>query len=125
MIFDTDILIWVQKGNKKTARVIDQNQERKISILTCMELLQSPSSKEIQRITKGFLADFNFEILPISKNIGHRAAVYIEEHSLSTVIRAGDAIIAATAVKNNFQLLTGNKKYFRAIAGLNLKIFWP
>ena len=125
MAFDTDILIWVQRGNKKASRIIDQNQERKISILTYMELMQCPSSKEMQKITKDFLVEFNFEVLPITENIGHRAAIYIEEHSLSTGMRAGDAIIAATAVENNLPLVTGNNRHFKAIKGLALRIFRP
>ena len=125
MLFDTDILIWVQRGNKKAARLIDQSRERKISILTYMELMQCPSSKEMQKITKDFLTEFSFEILPITENIGHRAAIYVEEHSLSTGMRAGDAIIAATAVENNLSLATGNRKQFKDIKGLILKLFKP
>lgn len=125
MLFDTDILIWVQRGNENAASLIDQNRERKISILSYMELMQCPSSKEMQKITMDFLTEFNFEILPITENIGHRAAIYIEEHSLSTGMRAGDAIIAATAVENNLTLSTGNKKHFKNIKGLTLKLFKP
>lgn len=125
MLFDTDILILVQRGNKKAARLIDQSRERKISILTYMELMQCPSSKEMQKITKDFLTEFGFEILPITENIGHRAAIYVEEHSLCTGMRAGDAIIAATAVENNLSLATGNRKQFKDIKGLILKLFKP
>ena len=125
MLFDTDILIWVQRGHKKAARLIDRSREKKISILTYMELMQCPSSKEMQKITKDFLTEFNFVILPITENIGHRAAIYVEEHSLSTGIRAGDAIIAATAVENNLPLTSGNKKHFKDIKGLMLKLFKP
>lgn len=125
MLFDTDVLIWVQRGNTKAARIIDRDPERKISILSYMELMQCPSSREMQKITKDFLKEFNFEILPITENIGHRAAIYVEEHSLTTGMRAGDAIIAATAVENNLSLTTGNKKHFKDIKGLILKLFKP
>ena len=79
----------------------------------------------MQRIIKSFISEFNFGILPLAENIGHRAAIYIEQYSLSTGMRAGDAIIAATAVENNIPLVTANKKHFKDIAGLELKIFTP
>ena len=125
MLFDTDVLIWVQRGNKRAARTIESTPERSMSILTYMELMQCPLSKDMQRIIKSFVSDFDFVILPLTENIGHRAAIYIEQYSLSTGMRAGDAIIAATAVENNIPLVTANKKHFKDIAGLELKIFTP
>jgi hypothetical protein len=125
VLFDTDVLIWVQKGNKKAARIIESTPERSMSILTYMELMQCPISRDMQRIIKSFISEFNFGILPLAENIGHRAAIYIEQYSLSTGMRAGDAIIAATAVENNIPLVTANKKHFKDIAGLELKIFTP
>jgi predicted nucleic acid-binding protein len=125
VLFDTDVLIWVQRGNKRAARTIESTHERTMSILTYMELMQCPISKDMQRIIKSFVSDFDFVILPLTENIGHRAAIYIEQYSLSTGMRAGDAIIAATAVENNIPLVTANKKHFKDIAGLELKIFTP
>ena len=88
VLFDTDVLIWVQKGNKKkAARIIESTHERKMSILTYMELMQCPISKDMQRIIKSFVSDFDFVILPLTENIGHRAAIYIEQYSLSTGMR--------------------------------------
>jgi len=40
MIFDTDILIWVQRGNEKAARLIEKTEDRYLSIQSYMELLQ-------------------------------------------------------------------------------------
>lgn len=125
MIFDTDILIWVQRGSKKAAGLVDATPERFISLLTYMELIQCPLSRSMQKLAKDFLSDFNFEILPITEKIGHRAAVYIEELSLATGMRAGDAIIAATAVEHNLVLASGNRKHFKNIKGLKLKHFKP
>ena len=125
MIFDTDILIWVQRGNEKAAQLINRTEERKISIQTYMELLQNASSKQQHKYIKQFLSNCNFEVLPLTENIGHRAAIYIEEYSPGNGIRSGDAIIAATAMENNLLLITGNKKHFQHIKDLQVKFFAP
>jgi len=125
MLFDTDILIWIQRGDLKAASLIDGSEKRYISLLTYMELLQGAQNKKQHLYTKNFLKDFNFNMLPLSENIGHRAAIYIEEYSLSGGLRAGDAIIAATAVENNLILSSSNIKHFKQIKDLNLKPFKP
>lgn len=125
MLFDTDILIWIQRANKKAANLLNKTVERKISIQTYMELLQCPQSKRQQTITRSFLSDYGFEIIPFSQNIGHRASIYIEEYSIATGIRTGDAIIAATAVENNLMLATSNKKHFKQIHDLKIHNFKP
>lgn len=125
MIFDTDIFIWVQKGNKKAAKLIDDISQRFLSIQTYMELLQCAQNKNQHKYVKEFLTDYNFIVLPFTENIGHRALIYIEEYTLSSNLRTGDAIIAATAVENNMILLSSNSKHFKAIKDLQLKIFKP
>jgi len=125
MLFDTDIFIWIQRGNSKAAAKIDIAQDRYLSIQSYMELLQGAVSKKQHQYTKSFLIDLDFIILPLTENIGHRAAVYIEEYSLSCGLRAGDAIIAATAVENNIPLMTSNVKHFKPIKELILKGFQP
>ncbi len=125
MLFDTDILIWVQRGNSKAARLIDRTSERKISVQTFMELLQGAQAKAQQIQTKNFLADFGFEVLPFTEKIGHRASIYVEEYSLSSGLRAGDAVVAATAVENNLELVTSNRKHFKVLKDLRLRTFRP
>lgn len=125
MIFDTDILIWVQRGNEKAANLIDDADAPKLSVQSYLELLQCANSKIQHKTVKDFLHDYNFEVLPISEIISHRAAVYVEEYSLSHGVRAGDAFIAATAIEHHLPLVTGNKKHFSCISDLNLKIFSP
>jgi hypothetical protein len=125
MLFDTDIFIWVQKGNLKAASLLEQAEKRYISVQTYLELLQGAQNKTQIRQTKDFLLSFAFLLLPFTENIGHRACVYIEENALSTGMRAGDAIIAATASENNLTLVTSNAKHFKSIKDLDLKIFKP
>jgi predicted nucleic acid-binding protein len=125
VIFDTDIFIWIQRGNPKAARRVEREQERFISVQTYLELLQGAANKQHHEYTKQFLKDFGFRTIPLSGNIGHRATVYIEEYSLSHGLRAGDALIAATAAENNMELCSSNGKHFKPIKDLKLKVFRP
>ena len=125
MLFDTDILIWVQRGNLRAARLVERAAQRSISVLSYMELMQSAQNKDQHRHTKDFLATFGFDLVPLSENIGHRAAIYIEEYTLSHGIRAGDAIIAATAVENNLTLVSSDRKHFSPIKDLKLRLLKP
>ena len=78
MIFDTDIFIWVQRGNEKAARLIYREEIRLLSAQTYMDLLQCARTRQQHDYTRAFLPDLNFRILPMSENIGNTAAVYTE-----------------------------------------------
>lgn len=125
MIFDTDIFIWAQRGNEKAAKIMERSEERYLSVQTYMELLQCAKDKKQHKHVKDFLTTFGFIVLPLTENIGHRASIYIEEYTLVSSIRAGDAIIAATAVENNLPLVSSNVKHFKMIKKLQLKGFKP
>lgn len=125
MIYDTDILIWIQRGSEKAARLIEKDQDRHLSIQGYMELLQGAKNKTHHKTVKDFICEFEFSILPLTENIGHRALIYIEKFALSSNIRAGDAIIAASAVENNMTLVSSNVKHFKLVNELQLKAFRP
>jgi predicted nucleic acid-binding protein len=125
VLFDTDIFIWIQRGNEEAAEWVDRAESRSLSIQTYMDLLQCAQNKKQQKDTRGFLAAYNFRILPLTENIGHRASIYVEEYSLAHGIRAGDALIAATATENRLTLISSNAKHFKPIRDLELKVFKP
>jgi len=125
VIFDTDIFIWIQRGNPKAAQMIEGEEERLLSVQSYMELLQGAEKRRQHEWTKSFLRDFGFLTLPLSENIGHRAAVYIEEYGLAHGLRAGDAIVAATAAERGLVLCTGNAKHFSPIRDLKIRVFKP
>lgn len=123
MLFDTDVIIWIFRGNEKAARLIDQDLGRSISVVTFMELLQGAADKAETRLIKGFLRDCAVNVLPLSENIGHRASIYMEEFGLSSGLRVADALIAATAAENHLPLCTGDHRHFRAVRDLQLHSF--
>lgn len=125
MLVDTDVLVWVLRGNPKAARAIDGLDRRRVSVVTYMELLQGARDKGEARQIRSFLADMGFEMLPLSEEIGHRATVYMEEYGSKVLLCMGDALIAATATDRAVPLLTGNTKHYKIVSELELVRFKP
>lgn len=125
MLFDTDVIIWVLRGNRRAAAAIDKEDRLDLSVISYMELAQGAHDKEDLRLMRRYLADLGFNLLPLSENIGHRASIYIEEYTLRSSLGVPDALIAATAVENKIPLCSGNAKHYRAIAEIELKVFRP
>jgi len=124
-MYDTDILIWIQRGNAKAARMVEKDAEKSLSVQSYMELLQGACDQAEQQLIRDFVYTFDFAILPLSENAGHRALVYVEEYALAAGMRSADALIAATAVERNLVLVSSNTKHFKAVAELQLKAFRP
>ena len=125
MLFDTDILIWTFRGNAKAAEAIQEEPERRISVVTYMELIQGAKNKQEARTIRDFLRDYSFELLDLTPNIGHRAAIYIEEYSLTSGLRMADALIAATAAENRTALCTSDFKHYWALQDVEIVRFMP
>ena len=125
MLFDTDVLIWFLRGNSRAAEAIQEEPERWISIVTYMELIQGVKNKQEARTIRGFLKEFGFELLALTENIGHRAAIYIEEYSLMSGLRMADALVAATATENRTALCTGDYGHYRALKDVEIVRFRP
>jgi len=125
MIVDTDVLIWALRGNARAARAIDRADRLDVSVVSFMELLQGSRDSRDLRMTRAFLSDLGFRILPLSENIGHRASIYVEEYALKSGLRIADALIGATAAENETRLCTANAKHYRVIRDIELSIFRP
>ncbi|MFB3881703.1 MAG: type II toxin-antitoxin system VapC family toxin [Armatimonadota bacterium] len=123
MVFDTDVLISAMLGSDAARRVVDAEDELAISVVSYMELLRGARNKQHAREIKVLVSAMQFEILPLSGNIGHRAAIYIEEHGLGSGLDIPDALIAATAVENNLRLCTANHRHYRVIPELDIRPF--
>jgi predicted nucleic acid-binding protein len=125
MIFDTDVIIWMLRGNKKVADIIEKESERLIAVQTQLELYKGVATKSELRLLKDIIRDLNFVVLPLTENLGYRATIYMEEYYLSNGIDLGDAYIAATAMEYNKSLITSNIKHYKMIPNLQLIAFKP
>ncbi len=125
MIFDTDVLIWALRGNQKAAKIIDDCEDRFISAITYMELIQGARNRVEQKTIKDFLSALDFQTLPINENISLRATVFMEEFCLKSGMGLADALIFATANEYTMTLCSANKKHYREIPSLMTKEFRP
>jgi predicted nucleic acid-binding protein len=125
MIFDTDVLIWTSRGSPAASELLAETDERSLSIVSYMELVEGARDKAELSEIRGFLTRTGFQMLPLSENIGNRASIYMEEFGLKSGLGMGDALIAATAAENHLTLCTANRRHFAGISDLQLKIFRP
>lgn len=125
MLFDTDILVWALRGNPKAIRLIDRTGDLHLSVVSYLELLQGARNRAELQAIKSYLKDLDFQMVPLEENIGHRAAIYMEQYALQTDLCPADALIAATATENALPLATGNKKHFSIVSELEIVQFRP
>ena len=123
MIFDTDVLIWVTRGNEKAKILVDTETDRKISAVTYMELVQGARNRAELNAIEKFLKSYEFKILNITEDISKAAMAYVKKFVLSDSMEMPDALISATCVINKEQLYTANYKHYKCIENLELNVF--
>ncbi len=125
MLFDTDVLIWLSRGDAKAVKAVNTDSDRVISAVTYMEFLAGCESKQKLAAFQKLLDAYDFEIIEISSSISAMAGNLVYQYALSHSLEMGDALIAATAIKKGVMLLTANDKDYRFIGGLSIKKFRP
>lgn len=125
MIFDTDVLIWLLRGDRGAARLMESQSDRAASIVSAMELVQGARTRDEIKVIHQFIRQSGIRLLPVNESISHVALSLIEAYGLGEGLRVADALIAATAREAAWPLATGNARHFKAIAGLELKVFRP
>ena len=117
IILDTDILIWVLRGNVEIKEKLEKavNETDGSLYITPIQIAEIYAGirKSEENITKGFLNSFN--IIPIDAEIGRLAGKFINQYRKSHSVEIADAIIAAASIVNSFKLWTLNKKHYPMI----------
>ena len=125
MIIDTDVLIWYMKGNEEAYREIENTNKFFMSVITYIELVQGMRNKEELDSLRKALCLWNAKILYISEDISAKAMFCVEQHFLSHSLQLADALIGATAAVCSLPIFTAYDKHYKAIRGVQLKIFRP
>ena len=122
-LLDTCILIDYLRGEKSVYDLLTNNVKINLSMstVTMMELIIGAFNKrEVNYIQKAFK---NIEIIYIDQDISKLAEDLITEYSKSHNLQIDDAIIAATSIKKNIELITYNISDFKFIPNINLYQF--
>jgi len=120
VLVDTCILIEILRGKSNLLKgIFDRNFA--INSIVYMELLQGTRDKQGVAKLEKFLK--RFDLIHIDKEISEKALKLIKTYSKSHGLIIADAMIAATAIEKDIELLTLNFKDFKFISGL--KIYTP
>jgi len=125
MIFDTNILIYADRGVLSAKELIMNTQQRAISAVTYMEYVPFCRNKQELAVFEKMLAALQFTIHELTPAISYRARQLVPQFARSHSMEMGDALIAATALAHNELLCTGNVKHFAPVNGLLLDPYSP
>jgi predicted nucleic acid-binding protein len=125
VIFDTNILIYADRGVVSAKELIMNTPERSISAVTYMEYVPFCRNKRELAVFEKMLDVLQFSIHEIDQAISYQARQMTREYALSHGVEMGDALIASTAMANREILCTSNIKHFAHIDGLMLKQYSP
>lgn len=119
-LVDTNILIGFLRKEEKAISFLGSLEKAVISAISAGEIYQGARNKKELSLTKDFLSTY-CRIISIDEQISDLSLKLLEKYILSQGLLLLDALIAATAVKYNLTLITGNVKHFEMIEGLKLK----
>jgi predicted nucleic acid-binding protein len=127
MIFDTDVLIWYFRGNQKAREFISgvSYRDRQVSSLCIMELVQGCRDRQELREVKDFIRENIAAVIHPDEYISEKAIALLEGHASADGLRTIDALVAATALREDDTLVTANYKHFKKISGLEVRKFVP
>ena len=116
-LLDSNILIYSARSEHAFLRsyISNQSTPAAVSVVTAIEVLGfhrlTPNDKNYCESCFGLL-----ELLEVTASIAEKAVELRQRQKMSL----GDAIIAATAITHNLELITRNTSDFAEIAGLRV-----
>jgi predicted nucleic acid-binding protein len=117
ILVDTDVLIDFLRGNDKAITFIDEFSPHIIlSPIVVAELYAGVKGANELSVLDNFVA--LFRVVPIDSEIAKAGGLYKRDFGKSHGVGLADAILAATADKENAEFKTLNVKHYPMIKGL-------
>ena len=112
-LVDTDILIWILRGNEKYEKFLLDLKDKgsfSVSTITIAEIYKNIYPSEIVK-TESVIGEFL--IWDVTSAVAKQAGLYWQEHiKHSKALSLTDCLIAATANVNNLMLVSLNIRHF-------------
>lgn len=122
-LLDTDILIWIIRGNKKVIASIDKLTSRfatHISTVSIAEVYKNIFSSEIIETDECI---YKHSFIPLDDQIAKQSGLYWRDFNQKfKTLSITDCMIAATAKHENLTLITMNTRHFPM---LDIKVLNP
>lgn len=119
-LIDSNIIIDFLKEKEKVVVFLDSLEEIIVSAITVGEIYQGVRNKKELKFAKSFFE--TTRVLAIDKQVSELALRLMEEYTLSHGLLILDAMIAASAIRHNLTLMTGNIKHFKMIKELKISL---
>jgi tRNA(fMet)-specific endonuclease VapC len=118
-LIDTDVMIDVSRENANAASYLDSLSDPAISIITAQELIVGARNKQDLVGIDSVVSTYS--VIHIDAVIGQLAYDLLKRYARSDGLRTFDSLIAATAIRRGFALVSRNRKHFAMIDGLRLE----
>lgn len=117
ILVDTDVLIDFLRGNDKAVSFIDEfSSSIVLSPIVVAELYAGVKGADELSVLDNFVS--LFQVVPINLEIAKTGGLYKRDYGKSHGVGLADAILAATANKENAELKTLNVKHYPMVKGL-------
>jgi len=120
-LVDSDVLIDFFKKRQEAVSLIEQLSEVGTCIISVISVAELRSGWNKEEASMYLPCLYNiFEVVELSKNVAELAGEYRQKYSKKgTALPTIDSLIAATAIVNEYSLVSRNKKHY-PMSELNL-----
>jgi predicted nucleic acid-binding protein len=112
ILIDSDVIIWLLRGNSKVLEQFKKLHSRfpmYTTPITVAEIVAGSRKNEEQNISDFFQS---IEVLIIDKQVGINAGEWMNKYSKSHSVELADALIASTTIHYDLRLWTMNVKHY-------------
>ena len=118
LLLDTTVLIDLSRGSQEAANFINLNRSNRlaISVISAMELIVGCRNKTEVNQAEQLVAEF--VLLPLTPEVSQQAYQWLTIYNKSHGLKIPDALIAATALVYQLELVTDNVRDFELLSEL-------